>query len=290
LQGGLPDAHGLESVNFPVRLGEHGQLNDGLCGYWIEQDNHFVGDVFHPVHGVDSDARHPRIRIPIDDRLDDYPLQLQLNGPSLTVSMLVDPRGSVHATTGILPTKSIAIPPDQYQDQLASLRVTFRTAPVLTPADSVEIPLPGEPGFSWSWIERNDRGWTRVPHHPTIQRDEFIAAFGTAGQGLWEMLVNEGRIGLLDSPDAGLLLPGEAGLPADRFAPLGLQPGQVERGLHKLADAIEDTRVDAGYRPRPVARDGWLELRPNPYPSAAGRSNDESDPGGMPDVDWEETS
>jgi len=283
LQGGQPDTHGLESVRFPVRLGEHGQLDDGLCGYWIEDGHDFAGNEFHLPHGVGTGTSHPRISVPDSTRLRDYPLQLTADGAALTLSMLVDPRGSVHATTGILPTKSIAIPPDQYQDHLASLRVTFRTAPVLTPRDRVELPLPNEPGFSWSWLERGTTGWSRVPHHPTIRKADFLPAFGPPGPALWDMLVTEGRIELAESTEEGVLQAGNPNLPPERFHALGLQPEQVERGLHGLAQAIDEVGLDARYRPRPVARDGWLELRPTPQPTQPQTDT-------PLDLDWGETS
>ena len=131
---GAEDNHKFTDVRFPIRLGEHGQLNDGLCGYWVEEGSDFRDGFFHTPHGLNTGTSHERIKTPEEDLLTSYPLTVSLNDKPLTVSLLLDPRGSVHATTGILPVKSIAIPPDYYQNQLASLRVTFKTAPILTPA------------------------------------------------------------------------------------------------------------------------------------------------------------
>ena len=40
-----------------------------------------------------------------------FPLGLTLADPPVAITMLLDPLGAVHATSGILPVKSIRIPP-----------------------------------------------------------------------------------------------------------------------------------------------------------------------------------
>ena len=98
--------------------------------------------------------------------------------PPQKLTMLVDPRGVVHATCGVLPTKVVAIPADQYAQALRSLAITFLTAPVLTGrGDRVNLPLPAEPGYVWSWIERNDGTWSeRSPIGPVTQEAAFQEA------------------------------------------------------------------------------------------------------------------
>ena len=68
--------------------------------------------------------------------------------------MLVDPRASVHASVGILPVKSIALPPVQYADALKRIDATFLVAPVLGGADNITLPVPTEAGHAWSWLTR----------------------------------------------------------------------------------------------------------------------------------------
>jgi len=67
---------------------------------------------------------------------------------------VIDPRGEVHATSGILPSKAINIPPDQYANILKKLSITFKTAPLLTGKSGIGLSLPQESGYSWSWLER----------------------------------------------------------------------------------------------------------------------------------------
>ena len=81
--------------------------------------------------------------------------------PPQKLTMLVDPRGVVHATCGILPTKAIGIPADHYDKALRSLQITFRSGPILTGSgEKVNLPLPAEPGYTWSWVEKNQSAWT----------------------------------------------------------------------------------------------------------------------------------
>lgn len=137
------------NVNFPVRLGEHRQLNDGLIGYWIENETGYQDDKFYSSQAEATNdpniVTHHREAITQNVTLTTAPLKL---------TMLMDPRGEVHATSGVLPTKQIGIPSDHYAGILKSLSVTFMTAPVLTDQGGIRLNLPQESGYSWSWFER----------------------------------------------------------------------------------------------------------------------------------------
>ena len=74
--------------------------------------------------------------------------------------MLMDPRGEVHATTGILPAKAISIPPDQYAEALRNIEITFLTVPILTAQGAINLPLPDEPGHAWKWVSKENDVWS----------------------------------------------------------------------------------------------------------------------------------
>ncbi len=140
------DTNGFPDVVFPIRLGEYQQLNDGLVGYWKEQSDGYEDDIFYAPQSdpitdahIKTHADHPA------------PLQQTLETPPMIVSMLVDPRGSVHATCGILPVKEITIPPDQYAAALQAIEVLFLSTPIVTDRGKINLPLPVEAGYSWSW-------------------------------------------------------------------------------------------------------------------------------------------
>ena len=82
-----------------------------------------------------------------------------IDGPPQKLTMLVDPRGAAHATTGVLPAKAIRIPPDQYAEALRNLAITFLSAPVVTTQGKINLPLPAEPGYAWSWLAKSGGEW-----------------------------------------------------------------------------------------------------------------------------------
>ena len=136
------------SLTFPIRLGSAELLDDGLAGY-------FTGDVYTSFNAVSPSAKNPSpfvvaiapgnyISLPFD-----YP-----NYSSQALSMLVDPRGSVHATTGILPTLDVKIPSQFVDAPLSKMAVTFRIGPVLTDPTAIRLPFPAARQGLWSWISR----------------------------------------------------------------------------------------------------------------------------------------
>ena len=68
---------------------------------------------------------------------------------------LIDPHGLVHLSSGIQPVKAIQLPERFIRDALGRIELTFLTAPVLTPEDQLQLSLPKEQAFSWSWREAN---------------------------------------------------------------------------------------------------------------------------------------
>lgn len=143
-------------VDFPCRIGEHMQLNDGLIGYWVENEQTPDGDFIAPQIENQPD---------LEQGVDEYTpgifqgLSLKLNDEKTSLSMIMDPHGLVHATTGVLPTKSLSIPPDHYLPQLKKLKVWFRSSPILQPQalkQKVQLDLPKIPELEWRWWDPKD--------------------------------------------------------------------------------------------------------------------------------------
>lgn len=133
----------LQQVNINVRLGDLVKANDGLVGYLVERkdDNTFYAPTA-PEAGSNGVVR------PSPGNL-----SLNLNAPAVVVTMLIDPRAAVNATTGILPVQSLQIPPDQYTQTMQRLAVTFFTHPVMKKQEGFAVPIPAEAGYDWSWIQ-----------------------------------------------------------------------------------------------------------------------------------------
>ncbi|MFI0960703.1 hypothetical protein ACH4S8_04710 [Streptomyces sp. NPDC021080] len=249
LRRGGCESNGFTRVRFPVRLGDHGRLGDGLVGYWPEESDGRLGPVLHSL----TDG----------DETEDAALFQAIDAPARALTMLVDPRGAVHACCGILPAKALRIPDAHYRDALAAMEIAFLTAPVLGDgaAAAPDLPLPDEPGFVWCWLERDapsGTGWLRTGSEPLIDRAAVLTAF-PGDPGLWRQLTDAGWLTPLDD-DTALVTPVEQ-RPALPAAPVGLADA-----LTALLErpALAQPRQDASFAARPTAREGWLTLRPRP--------------------------
>lgn len=160
---------GFEQVKVPIRLGEYKQFNDGLVGYWLE-DEDVLSESFYALQSDSNTINDPQIKFhPLDNP---WHIDLALKDAPKMFTMLIDPRGKVHATCGILPTKAIDVPPDQYQQALEKIEVTFLSTPILTDlialsdltslAKKINLSLPVEAGYEWSWLEKENGEWLTI--------------------------------------------------------------------------------------------------------------------------------
>jgi hypothetical protein len=154
---------GISNLKVPVRVGtaeiqKNGKsipyFDDGLAGYFMpgEWDTLYTPADVADTPGIVS------VSAP-----DSHPLRLTPDGSAATLTLLMDPRAGVHATTGILPVQSANIPSDQYSQILNKLEITFLSTPLLAAQDPPVIPLPAEQGFDWFWVEI---GKDNVPLQP----------------------------------------------------------------------------------------------------------------------------
>ncbi|HET6997360.1 MAG TPA: hypothetical protein VFI03_02135 [Solirubrobacterales bacterium] len=155
---------------FPVRLGDLATRDDGLVGY-------FAGGGYDSFNSVAAPPEEPaqsyvrEIGATLPDGTPNYlPL---LPGTPAPVTMLLDPRAGVHATSGVLPVARAELPPPLVAAALRALEVTFRLEPALTYAqptpavtgttpaqpNSVVLPVPSERAGTWTFWDR-EPGWT----------------------------------------------------------------------------------------------------------------------------------
>jgi hypothetical protein len=166
-----PQTPEITSYKFAIELGNVAQLDDGLIGY-------FVGDQYDTFNVVtESGADEGSYLNPIGENNNFVYLPFDQT-TSMYVSMLVDPRADVHATTGILPVTSVSLPPDFTNDALAAMNVTFRVDGILTdqkiPAGddatvvpTILMPVPQESSSGqWSWMENDEGTWNNYPTAP----------------------------------------------------------------------------------------------------------------------------
>ncbi|MFJ7280708.1 hypothetical protein [Kitasatospora sp. NPDC098663] len=149
----------MPRYQWAVRLGEAQQVDDGLIGYVLGEDYDHLETVLAPR----GDGHGGYLR-PIDRG---QRLKLAFEGDSsAAVTLLLDPRAPVHATTDILPVSSVTVPPQYTDAALANMAVNFRTGPMLiatTEHDAATLPQPTTATGTWSWTERVGADWVQLP-------------------------------------------------------------------------------------------------------------------------------
>lgn len=111
-----------------------------------------------------------------------------IDSPPQAITMLIDPRGLIHATSGILPTKVIHLAPQDYIPALEAIEITFLNAPILSPQGTRSLPLSIEPGFTWSWLEHKSK-ISKSVFLDILQNQENSLSLEDAGI-LWEHLLD----------------------------------------------------------------------------------------------------
>jgi hypothetical protein len=148
--GALPTA-GFTSVRLPVVLGDTRRLADGLIGFFRGADF----DRFQLAR--DGAAPHGGYVVPSE------PVHVTADpaGEPVELTLLLDPRGAVHASCAFLPAGSLSLSADFCAAAQAAMDVTFLTGPVVTDPARVSLPLPATAG-RWEWLAVDGAGaWQR---------------------------------------------------------------------------------------------------------------------------------
>lgn len=135
----------FEKVQVPIRLGDVSMEDDGLIAWWPADANSLPTTAWNLVDSCPAPL----------------PLTPDPTTAATQVLLLLDPRACVHASSGILPVKSITLPPELYAEALKKMELIFTAAPVLTPAGTWTLPIPAELSSTWSWLP--DLQSTTVP-------------------------------------------------------------------------------------------------------------------------------
>ncbi len=159
-------------VKIPLRLGEHHQLNDGLVGYWKNKDGQPNGSFFAPqtqndAHELITSFSEGYASSLKDNLRNPFIHPIQADGEEHSFTVLLDPKGVLHATTGVLPTEMISIPTHFYQSALERMHLWFKTGPLLqyneklkrdteeaVPVDVLQLDLPQIPKYNWKWFDK----------------------------------------------------------------------------------------------------------------------------------------
>ena len=140
----------LASVPFEIRLGSLTRTDDGLLGYFVDDDYSRFCVVDRAIVEQARDAGRSRGHLGLDGTAPQRPITHQYvvpdgtvtirYGQTLRLTLLMHPGGKVHFTSGILPRSSVALSRDWVQPGLSAIAPSVRCGPLLIDADKVRLP------------------------------------------------------------------------------------------------------------------------------------------------------
>lgn len=159
-----PKPNPVTGWTFNVRMGEAGRFSDGLVGY-------FCGNDYQLFYAPNVPENLPDLQyvVPVGTGSS---IALPFDGATAALlTVLMDPRAVVHATTGILPTINTGIPQEFVGSAFANIDLTFNVGPLLTDAvieadaveSSVVMPRPSLKNGVWSWQQFDGSAWVTQP-------------------------------------------------------------------------------------------------------------------------------
>ncbi|MEM7607809.1 MAG: hypothetical protein AAF411_20850, partial [Myxococcota bacterium] len=146
---GKKDSSDLLSVEFPSRIGAIELPDNGVIGYFRNQDYEQFNVLDQYQQEGDSPKRPPYIVSAPTEALKIGQRQFEY------FTLLLDPRGAVHTTTGILPTFTLQLSSAYTTTPIQNMEITFRIGPLLTDPDTVQMPTPSDIHGQLSFTDQN---------------------------------------------------------------------------------------------------------------------------------------
>jgi len=168
---GESDGPSGAAANLPdkvhVRLGCLDQLDDGLLGFFMYEDNAWH---LHPIpHAATDTSKSPYLKHPLLREGTSFELKPGAANKR-EVLLLLDGLSAFHVQTGLLPRKRIEISELIPARIVAQILPTLAVGPLLFESARRRVPAPQLPGHSWSWVSATADDFTVSP----------IAAFAPA--------------------------------------------------------------------------------------------------------------
>jgi hypothetical protein len=208
-------------ISVPLRLGALVHWQDGLLGYFVNDDYHtlhcadravagFAREIgpgqgfLQPVNLVDNYYQHFSDDLGINVTQGKTPVNHPyVDGTGIIViqpnqevrlTLLVEPHSVVHATAGLVPRKDIGMRREWIGDALSRISPTFRFGPVLVDPKRLRMPVPTDVHGTWSWDHRSDiTNWAE---------DKVINATGDANIADDPAKAQEGWLRMVPQPDS----------------------------------------------------------------------------------------
>ena len=229
----------INQIALPLRIGALKHWQDGLFGYFINDDyrtfycsdaavagfarevgpnqgflqqinlvdnyyQQFADDLGDDVTKGDAGATPPtQGRAPVTHPYVNGSgiMTIQPN-QEIKLTLLVEPHSLIHGTTGLLPRKDIGLRRTWIANGLAKISPTFRFGPVLVDPKTIKMPIPTEAFGAWSWDHRTSiTAWSE---------DKVVNATDDAILPVDPVTGNEGWLRLSPTPPSP---PGNSGQP-----------------------------------------------------------------------------
>ncbi|KNG92098.1 hypothetical protein [Pseudaestuariivita atlantica] len=146
----------IGKLQFQLKLGSTQLYDDGLMGYFDPGQTGEDYTTFNAVHMPES--RGPATPPYLKQVAPGNFLTSAFDGNFTYLTMILDPRGDIHAFTGILPHKTITLPDTFVEGPMQTFQLNFRSGPIVTPTQQIRIPYPTERHGSWSFVQRASPG------------------------------------------------------------------------------------------------------------------------------------
>lgn len=172
----------FDTEKFEVRFGDKRKLFDGMAGFYKggktkeAYQKLFVPDLFSQ-----KNSEYIEQGSSIYMSLSDEPEEL---------TFLFEPSGSITISTGFLPAKEVSLDKAYYYDKLGASEMYLRTAPLLSSAEQIRLPVPGGMAGEWTFHFMTSDGNINIQqvYEPDGQlpdtRNQIVEGFlTTAGNG-----------------------------------------------------------------------------------------------------------
>ncbi|CAD0007107.1 hypothetical protein FLAT13_03647 [Flavobacterium salmonis] len=146
-KSGKEDIGNIETVKFPLTIGDHSIEKDGLIGYFTDYEPDLFCTTANPREFNFSDE-------PFFKK--DEVLKITLNQDPTKVTLLMNPSMGVHLSTGILPTKFVELFNHNSARLLSQLNISFIVAPFIAEKVAPDIPIPTSINANWKWTHKSD--------------------------------------------------------------------------------------------------------------------------------------
>ena len=140
----------LAAIPFPVRLGSLLRSDDGVLGYFVDDDYRRVQVVDRQVtqraldsgrcRGLLGVTGETETKVIDSDYVVDAGFVTLRYGQTRRLTLLMHPGGKVHCRQGIAPRSSVALARDWVQPGLSVMAPSVRVGPLLIDADKVRLP------------------------------------------------------------------------------------------------------------------------------------------------------